>query len=140
MRDLLLKGLIRLLGLLPFPWVGRLGDVIGWLLYRLNGREVHNARVNLALCFPDRQEKEREWLVRQNLIETGRSLAQMVRIWTGRPRDWGDIVDENGFLAFARELIGRGQGLIFTMPHLGNWELMAYPVSYTHLTLPTTPY
>ncbi len=126
MRDLLLKGLFRLLGVLPFPWVGRLGDGIGWLLYRLNGREVHNARVNLALCFPDCDERVRDRLVRQNLIETGRSLAQMVRIWTGRPRDWGDIVDENGFLAFGSELIGRGRGLIFTMPHLGNWELMAY--------------
>jgi KDO2-lipid IV(A) lauroyltransferase len=126
MRDLLLKGLIRLLGLLPFDWVGRLGDGIGWLVYRRNGREVHDARVNLALCFPDHPEHERERLVRQNLIETGRSLAQMVRIWAGGARDWGEIVDENGFLAFGSELIARGRGLIFTMPHLGNWELMAY--------------
>ena len=126
MRDWLLARLIRLPGLLSFNGAGALGAAAGRLLYRRGGREVRNARVNLAMCFPEKSDQEREQLVRDNLIETGRSFAHMLRIWTGRPRDWGETVDDNGFLEFGRELSQRGRGLIFTMPHLGNWELIAY--------------
>jgi KDO2-lipid IV(A) lauroyltransferase len=126
MRDRLLKGLIGLLGMLPFRWVGALGAGAGRLLYRQQGREVRNARVNLALCFPHMPEADRERLVRDNLIETGRSLAQMLGIWVGRRRDWVAAVDENGFFDTAGKLIQRGHGLIVAMPHMGNWELIAY--------------
>ena len=126
MRDWLLARLIRLPGLLSFNGAGALGAAAGRLLYRRGGREVRNARINVAMCFPEKNEQEREQLVRDNLIETGRSFAHMLRIWTGRPRDWGEAVDDNGFLEFGRELSQRGRGLIFTMPHLGNWELIAY--------------
>lgn len=126
MRDRLLKGLIKLLGMLPFSWVGGLGAAVGRLLYRQQGREVRNARVNLGLCFPEMPEAERESLVRTNLMETGRSLAQMLKIWVGPRRDWAETVDENGFYEAAGKLIARGHGLIVAMPHMGNWELIAY--------------
>ena len=126
MRDRLLKGLIKLLGMLPFSWVGGLGAAVGRLLYRQQGREVRNARVNLGLCFPEMPAAERESMVRTNLMETGRSLAQMLKIWVGPRRDWAENVDENGFYAAAGKLIARGHGLIVAMPHMGNWELIAY--------------
>ena len=68
MRDRLLKGLVGLLGMLPFSWVGGLGAAVGRLLYRQQGREVRNARVNLGMCFPELSEDERESMVRENLI------------------------------------------------------------------------
>ena len=126
MRDRLIKGLIGLLAMLPFRWVGAMGAMAGRLSYRQQGREVRNARVNLALCFPDMKEEEREHLVRENLIETGRSLAQMLGIWVGPRRDWAEAVDDNGFYEAAGEMIRRGHGLIVAMPHMGNWELIAY--------------
>jgi KDO2-lipid IV(A) lauroyltransferase len=126
MRDRLLRGLLALLGRLPFRWVGALGAAAGRLVHARGGREVRNARTNLALCFPDMSEQDREMLVRRNLMETGRSLAQMIRIWVGPRRDWADAVDDDGFYDAARALIARGRGLIIAMPHLGNWELIAY--------------
>jgi KDO2-lipid IV(A) lauroyltransferase len=128
MRDLLLRGLLGLIAQLPLPWVNRLGAAAGGLAYRLGRREVRNARINLELCFPQLSATEREALVRRNLIETGRSLAQMVRIWSGRERDWSSLVDDHGFVAATRELVARGQGLIFAVPHLGTWELISYLV------------
>lgn len=126
MRDRLIKGLIRLLGMLPFSWVGGLGAGVGRLLYRWQGREVRNTRVNLGLCFPDLPEAERETLVRTSLMETGRNLAQMLKIWVGPRRDWVEALEENGFHEAAGELLRRGNGLIVAMPHMGNWELIAY--------------
>ena len=126
MRDRLLRALVGLLGLLPVSWVGGLGAAVGRLLYRQQGREVRNARINLALCFPDLPEDRREAMVRDNLAQTGRSLAQMLRMWVGPRRDWAESVDENGFYAAAQRLIAGGRGLIIAMPHMGNWELIAY--------------
>ena len=126
MRDHLIKGLIRLLALLPFAWIGGLGAAIGRLVYRQQGREVRNARVNLGMCFPEMDGAERDAFVRTNLAETGRSLAEMLKVWAGPRRDWADAVDENGFYELARRLLARGNGLIVAMPHMGNWELIAY--------------
>ena len=126
MRDRLLEGIVRLLARLPLRWVRALGGMLGRLLYWQAGREVRTARTNLALCFPDMPESERDQLVRRNLVETGRSLAEMLSIWVGPPRDWAAAVEENGFHAAASELIARGHGLIIAMPHMGNWELIAY--------------
>lgn len=124
MRDRILEGLIRLLGWLPFRGVGALGAAGGWLMYRARSREVRNARINLKMCFPEMPDDEREFLVRRNLVETGRSMAQMGRVWVGRQLDLSELVDENGFEAAGRALLERGNGVIFALPHLGNWELI----------------
>lgn len=124
MRDVLLLNLLRLLGLLPFRWVGRIGAAAGRLWYRQQGREVRNARVNLRLCFPEMDDAEREQLVRRNLEQTGRSFAEMIRIWMGRRLVMSELIDDNGFEDAGRELLKRGNGLILALPHIGNWELI----------------
>jgi len=129
MRDRLLGAFLRLLGRLPFRWVGGLGATLGRLMYRRQGRDVRNARTNLKLCFPHLAAKQREDMVKINLAETGRSLAEMLNIWTGVQRDWTALIDNNGFVEAGRGLLGRGQGLIVALPHLGNWELIAYQVT-----------
>lgn len=126
MRDRLLRFALGLLGRLPLRWAGALGAAAGRLVYARGGRDVRTARTNLALCFPQLAEDAREAMVQENLQETGRSLVQMVKIWAGPRRDWADSVDDNGFYEAARGLIARGRGLIIAMPHLGNWELIAY--------------
>lgn len=133
MRDLILEKLVRAFAQLPFSWAGALGGVAGRVLYRLRGREVRNARINLSLCFPDIDEVERERLVRRNLIDTGRSLGEMLRIWVGRRLDFAALVDENGFEQAARDLLQRGNGLIIALPHMGNWELV------NHFIMRVTP-
>lgn len=124
MRELIVKWLLRLTGLLSFRLMGTVGAFGGYLMYRLGVREVRTARVNLAMCFPAMAERERERLVRRNLIETGRTTGQMLRIWTGRRVDLPRYLDENGFLEAGRALAARGKGVIFALPHLGNWELI----------------
>ena len=135
MREQVLAALIRLLGRLSFPRVGRLGAFVGRVLYRWSGREVRNARINLSLCFPEMDEPARERLVRMNLIETGRTMAQMVRIWVGERIHITDLVEDNGFEQAVRDLLARERGLIFALPHLGNWELIAEPMANV---VPTT--
>lgn len=127
MRDLILLGALRLLGRLPFAWAGGLGALAGRALYRVQGREVRNARINLGLCFPELDAASREARVRRNLIETGRCLGEMARIWAGR-LDVDELVDDNGFSDAVRDLLARGRGIIIALPHIGNWELINAPL------------
>ena len=124
MRDRIVEALLRLFAHLPWRWVGRIGSAAGRLWYRMQGREVRNARINLAMCFPQMSQAAREELVKRNLAETGRSLAEMLRIWAGPRMPLEDLIDDNGFEAAARALLARGNGLILAMPHIGNWELL----------------
>ena len=126
MRELILGRLIGMFGRLPFGWVGRIGALVGRLVYLARRREAHDARVNLTLCFPELAEAEREALLRRNLIETGRSLAQMVKVWSDSRSDWREAIYDDGFVAAGRELVALGHGLIIALPHIGNWELTAY--------------
>lgn len=126
MRDLILEKLVRAIGRLSTTAAGGLGALLGRFAYRLSGRSVRNARVNLALCFPGEPESTREQMVRTNLIESGRTLAHMIKIWTGDRADWSGHFDDNGFIEAGRERVARGRGLIVALPHLGNWELIAY--------------
>lgn len=68
-------------------------------------------------------------MVRKNLVETGRSVAQMMRLFAGPALDIDALVDENGFIEWCGERVARGRGLIIALPHLGNWELIAYRIT-----------
>jgi KDO2-lipid IV(A) lauroyltransferase len=46
-------GLLRLVALLPFPWIVFFGKVLGALLRRVAIGFVRTARRNLELCFPE---------------------------------------------------------------------------------------
>ena len=125
MRDRLLKWVLRLFAALPFGMAGALGAFGGRVAYRIGGRSVHTARVNLALCFPELEDDARERMVRQNLTETGRTLAQMVQFWTTDDFDLDATIEGEEFVRLGRELVARGKGLIIALPHLGNWELLS---------------
>lgn len=129
MRDLLIRGLLRVVGWLPFGLAGRVGAWGGRLAFLLGGRPVRNVRVNLALCFPEVDATERERMARENLVETGRILIQMINIWSRGDHDWRAEIDDDGMVETGRKLIARGNGMIIALPHLGNWELIAYLVT-----------
>jgi KDO2-lipid IV(A) lauroyltransferase len=120
---------VKLLARLPFGVCGKIGAGLGRLMYWVGGREVRTAQVNLDLCFPELSQRERARLVRRNLEESGRSIAQMIRLFVGRPLPLDDLIDENGFIEACRARLARGRGLILALPHQGNWELVSYRVT-----------
>lgn len=120
---------LRLIARLPLSWVSSLGGWIGRLLHHLDTRETRAARVNIALCFPELTAEEQRQYVRKSVVESGRSLAEMIKIWADDRTDWYALIDDDGFAEAAQGLLARGKGLIFALPHLGNWEMMAYPLA-----------
>ena len=124
MKEKMLRGLIRMLARLPWPILHLLGRFVGWLVYRIDGREANDTRVNLQIAFPEMTDAEREQLVRDTLRESAITFCEMPRIWLGKD-DLAARVDDNGLPQEMARLAGQGNGLILAMPHHGNWEMVS---------------
>jgi KDO2-lipid IV(A) lauroyltransferase len=116
--------LLRLLARLPWRVLHALGRFAGWLLYRLDGREARNVRANLGIAYPDMARDRREALLRESLLQSALTYAEMPRIWLSA-EDLSYRVDPNGLPQTMRRLVARGNGLILAMPHHGNWEMVS---------------
>lgn len=77
----LLLGLMWLLHWLPLPVLGRLGDLIGSLLFLVMGPRRHITLTNLRLCLPELSEAERRKLARQHFQAYSRSVFERAILW-----------------------------------------------------------
>lgn len=66
---------------LPMPALAAMGGVLGRLLHRLARSRRGIARRNLALCFPEKSEAERQALVREHFEWLGRSILERGLLW-----------------------------------------------------------
>jgi KDO2-lipid IV(A) lauroyltransferase len=74
---------IRLLSLLPFALLTRVGAGIGMLLYALAGARRRVVLKNLELCFPEMDADARRRLGRRHFRAFGRSLLEHGILWWG---------------------------------------------------------
>jgi Kdo2-lipid IVA lauroyltransferase/acyltransferase len=108
------KFLFRVLALLPLPFLHAAGAAIGWVSFLASPtyrrRFVDNARqggYGLAQ-------------VRSAVAEAGKLVAEVPRLWFGRPvaLEW----EGAEFISAAR---ARNRGVVFLTPHLGCFEVTA---------------
>lgn len=112
-------GLLRLVMLLPYPVILRLGEWQGLLLYRLAKRRVRIVRTNLGLCFPQLTEVEREALVRDCFIANGKGLMEIGMSWWLPDSRLRGLVEVQGL----EHLPEDGQGCILLSAHFSTLEL-----------------
>ncbi|HET7268807.1 MAG TPA: lipid A biosynthesis acyltransferase [Oleiagrimonas sp.] len=122
----LLYGVMRLVALLPLRVMHGIGAVLGWLMWRVGRRAVHQARVNIGLARPQLSVSERERLVRAVMLESGRSMVEMAWIWGRDARKALHCVREVRGLELFEAALADDKGLIIAAPHLGCWELLNY--------------
>ncbi|UTY56835.1 lipid A biosynthesis acyltransferase [Massilia sp. erpn] len=77
----LLLGLMWLLHWLPLPLLGRLGNAIGSLLFRVMGPRRRIALTNLRLTMPELSEAERVALARRHFQAYSRSVLERSILW-----------------------------------------------------------
>ena len=76
---------MRLLAPLPLSWLRGLGALAGRVLYVLAKPRRKVVLTNLALCFPERSEAEREQIARRCIILFCQSWLDRAWLWEGRP-------------------------------------------------------
>ena len=129
----LLRGLLRLVALLPLALAQAIGAGIGWLLWRIPNGPRQVAERNLAACLPEWSAAERDRLLRRNLMETGKGFMELGALWR-----WpgarvlalvqGVVAGEEALAAAVRA----GRGAILLTPHLGSWEMAGLYYSSRH--------
>ncbi|QQS53774.1 MAG: lysophospholipid acyltransferase family protein [Candidatus Competibacteraceae bacterium] len=126
-------GLLRLTSLLPLPLTHLIGVWVGSLLRWIPNDLRRIASRNLALVFPEMADVDRDRLLRDNLMETGKLLLELGPLWL-----WpgarvlalvrGSVTGEEALAAAARQQ----RGAILLTPHLGAWEMAGLYYSSRH--------
>ncbi len=80
---MLTAGLLRLLSILPYPLVARMGESLGSLLHRIPGKRRHIVQTNLRLCFPEQSNAERQRLGEKIFRQVLRSYLERGLQWYG---------------------------------------------------------
>ena len=115
---------MRLAAHLPLSVLHALGGAIGRVAGLLKTREWRVTRRNHELVGAALGVADRDRFVREVLVETGKNLTELAKVWGAPPRR---------ALALVRHVHGRehldaakaqGRGVIVAAPHLGCWELL----------------
>ncbi len=118
--------LLRLLGRLPLRVLHGIGSVVGRLTLWWRSRMVQNTAVNLRIVRPQLDDAAQAALLREVLIESGKSATEIVKIWGGGAERALDLVREVRGEALFDAALAAGKGVIIAAPHLGCWELLNY--------------
>ncbi len=119
---LLGRGFLRLLGLVPVPAAALLGHAFGWLAWKLDRRRRHIVRTNLALCFPELDERARVDLMRRHFMAFGRALFSALAVGAGsRARLYRTVTVEGR--RHYDEALAKGRGVILYAPHFTALEM-----------------
>ena len=122
----ILYRLLRITGRLPLRWLHGIGAAFGWLVWRVHGSPRSRAHVSLSLALTQNSAETRQALVRQSLIESGKALLEVAKIWNGDlPATLALVREVRGAELFDQALAD-GRGLIVAAPHLGCWELLNF--------------
>lgn len=120
----LVVGFLRLFALLPWRAVQAVGKLIGWLMWKLPNGSREVVRINLAKCFPELGEAERERLVGQSLGDIGRTLTESACAWVWPAHKSLALVREVEGLEVLQQALASGKGVVGITSHLGNWEVL----------------
>lgn len=112
----------------------RAGAVIGKLFQWIPNRNRRVAERNLALCFPQVDEKERARLLSSHLRATGIAFTELGLFWR-KPKDQVlSMIREVHGAEHLTTALALEKGVLLAAPHLGAWELLCH---YLATTAPT---
>jgi KDO2-lipid IV(A) lauroyltransferase len=118
--------LLRLFGRLPLRVLHGIGGAVGRLTLWWRSRMVQNTAVNLRIVRPQLDDAAQAALLREVMMESGKSATEIVKIWGGGAERALDLIREVRGEALFDAALAAGKGVIIAAPHLGCWELLNY--------------
>jgi KDO2-lipid IV(A) lauroyltransferase len=91
-------------------------------LLRLNKKRLHQAQVNLSLCFPELSEQEREKLLYETLYSTGMAIFETGIAWFWPKWRLRKLVTITG-LEHIEKALAEGQGALLLSLHFTTLEI-----------------
>ncbi|MGE4356494.1 lysophospholipid acyltransferase family protein [Halothiobacillus sp.] len=123
LRLLLLRGLLRLFARLPLRLSHAIGAGIGWLAWITHSSMRKTAADNIRRCLPELSTEQQDQLVRETLLETGKTLTELGVIWQGSREQIETLAREVRNEEILIQAMAADRGVILLAPHSGAWEL-----------------
>ncbi len=119
----LLVGFAWLIARLPLRLIARIAGLLGSIVYRFGRSRREITRTNLALCFPEMAEREREQLARDSFRHTAMGLLESTTVWLNPGRDLASRtrIHDQARLDAAR---AAGRGVILLGGHFSALDVM----------------
>lgn len=118
--------LLRLIGQLPLRALHSIGGGLGRLVLKRNNRTVQNTAVNLRIVRPELDDAAQAALLREVMVESGKSVVELAKIWGGGAERALALIRQVRGEALLDAALATGKGVIIAAPHLGCWELLNY--------------
>ena len=132
-------GFVYAVSLLPYRGAMAIGRLLGRIAHAFSKRDKHVALVNVALCLPSLDERQRKALVREHFKSLGCTLIETAYVWWARDEWLRKIVRIEGTEHLAAAL-AKGRGALLLSAHFTSLELGAKalalvgPTSLMYLT------
>ncbi|MCZ6502806.1 MAG: hypothetical protein O6945_09865 [Gammaproteobacteria bacterium] len=132
--------LLSALSILPLRVLQSSGALLGSILWLINSRMAQVSKENIDLCYPLLSEQQKTDLTKRSLRETGKTIMETPFAWASPGAACMQSIISVEGKAELDERRARGQGIIFVIPHLGNWEVINHFLgshyALTHMYLP----
>lgn len=102
-----------------------IGSLIGYIVYLTPNKLKYSTETNIRLCFPRLTAQEQKQLVRQSLIETGKTLTEASQIWQWDKNRLYNMITRVHGEDIIEKALAKNNGVIIAFPHLGTWELLS---------------
>ena len=121
---MVLRSILKLLGLLPFKVLNLFSCILGILFYITPNHYRSITKTNLCLSFSYMKPLKVEFLLLKSLINSNKSLMETGKIWYSISKsDLSNYVAIEG-IDFILDSLNKGSGAILFTPHLGNIEII----------------
>ncbi|WP_211825877.1 lysophospholipid acyltransferase family protein [Kistimonas asteriae] len=120
----LAMGIARLIAWMPLSVAHALGTGFGYLNWRLNNRRTKISRTNIQLCYPQLSDNDRESLVKQSMIESGKTVFEAGMTWFCPLEKVDHLITRVTGMEHLQKALDDDKGIILILPHHGTWEIL----------------
>ena len=131
----LVKGFIKFLSWLPLGLARSLAIIFAYLNWWFPNESKRTIKANLKTAFPALNIKQRQFLVKQNLIATSQTFSELGAMWCWHKTKLLPLIKQVSGEEHLQAALAREKGVIFIAPHMGNWELIG---PYLSASYPST--
>jgi KDO2-lipid IV(A) lauroyltransferase len=131
---------ITCLSMLPLIWLQKIGSLLGLILWYAKGRMARVTMENIKLCFLTMPPDDQIRLARSSLVHTGKTTLETIFMWKASREACLSKITAIENEEVVSTALASSKGLVFIIPHLGNWELINHYLGskygLTHMSLP----
>ncbi len=121
---------LYLVRLLPYCLIRRLANVLGWVLYYLISNRRRIGRINLALCFPEKTQAERDRILKQNFQHMTSMILEYGICWYSSAERIDKLVTYKN-KHYLDEALAQGHKIILLYPHFCAFEMGVFKLNQT---------